>query len=265
MKRLEYKYREYKPKEYKKLVARLLDENHELSRGEGLPKSFLRSIKGIDILNNFDNVFNSFLVEFPLVNIMNNENLIFTFKVLLEQQLDSFWYSDSKIYKTNLEIYNDHNLIYFKEVDPLFSYLEVRPGKEYVSKFKKILLGFMNSPLRNCSGMFLPYAPVQMYNFLNKLCMDLNESIVVTNTLRSLEYQNKLRAFGHITPGESSHLYGYTVDIEQLWYKENNKTLYGKIKSHLQYLEEEGQINYIDYGQIWHICLSPCFLDLYLY
>ncbi|MGL1892647.1 MAG: hypothetical protein OCD02_13540 [Spirochaetaceae bacterium] len=254
----------YKPKEYKELVSRLLNENHEICKVNGLPNTFFRSTDGVDVLSNFDIVFNSFVNEFPLTHMMSHEQLVFTFKVLLQQQLDSYWYSGFKSYKTNIEIYNDETLIHFSDREHLFTYLEVEPGKENISKLKRLFLKLTNNPLKNSSGMFLPYAPVPMYNFLNKLCKDLDTPIVVTNTLRSLEYQNILLNRGHITPNESSHLYGYTVDIEQKWYKKNDYMLFKKIKNHLNQLEDKGHISFIDYGQIWHICLSPCFLFIYL-
>lgn len=255
---------EYKPKEYKELVAKLIEENHEICSVKGLPNTFFRSTQGVDVLSNFDNVFNSFVNEFPLSSAMSHEHLVFTFKVLLQQQLDSYWYAGFKTYNTNLEIYNDLELVHFDEVETLFSYLKVESGKDHVSTLKKLILRFSNSPLKNCSGMFLPYAPVPMYNFLNKLCRDLDIEIVVTNTIRSKEYQNILLKHGHITPNESSHLYGYTVDIEQAWYKKNSMSQHKKIEEHLHRLEEEGHVSFVDYGQIWHICLSPCFLHLYL-
>lgn len=254
---------EYKPKEYKELVSRLLKENHQISSVNGLPRTFYSSTQGVDILSNFDNIFNSFINQFPLTNMLDHDYLVFTFKVLLQQQLDSYWYSGYKRYKTNIEIYNDKELIDFRKVKPRFKYLKVKPGKEFPIKLKKLYLRIRNSSLRNCSGMFLPYAPVPMYNFLNKLCRDLNEAIVITNTLRSSEYQNKLLNEGYIAPSDSSHLYGYTVDIEQLWYKKNRPKLHEKIEHHLHKLEDEGQLTFIDYGQIWHICLSPYFLGLY--
>lgn len=259
MKRLEYK-----PKEYKQLVSKLLSENHEICRIKGLPNTFFRSAQDVDVLSNFETVFNSFVNEFPLSDMMSHEHLVFTFKILLQQQLDSYWYSGFKRYKTNLEIYNAEDLIYFKDVKNKFTYLELESGEEHISLFRKFLLKVINSPLKNSSGLFLPYAPVPMYNFLNRLCEDLDIPLVITNTLRSLEYQDKLLKQGHITPNESSHLYGYTVDVEQKWYKNNAPALHKKIETHLQKLEEEGQVNYVDYGQIWHICLSPCFLSHYL-
>lgn len=254
----------YSPKEYKELVSKLLNEKHEICRINGLPNTFYKSAQGIEVLSNFDIVFHSFVNEFPLSNMMSSDQLIFTFKVLLQQQLDSYWYSGFKRYQTNIEIYNDDTLVNFTDHEPIFSYLELEAGKSRVSRWKRFLLNISNSPLKNSVGVFLPYAPVPMYNFLNKLCSDLGTDIVVTNVLRSLEYQNKLLNYGHITPNESSHLYGYTVDIEQKWYKDNNTNIHKKIENHLQKLEEEGQINFVDYGRIWHICLSPCFLHLYL-
>lgn len=263
MKISKYNTTECKPKEYKQLVAKLLSENHEICKEKGLPDTFFRSAQGVDVLSNFESVFNSFVNEFPMSDMMDHEQLVFTFKILLQQQLDSYWYSGFKIYKTNMEIYNDEDLICFKNTKNKFSYLELESGKEHVSLFKSFILNITNSPLKNSSGMFLPYAPVPMYKFLNKLCEDLGISLVITNVIRSVEYQDKLVKEGHIIPNDSSHLYGYTADIEQKWYKKYAASKHKKIENHLKKLEDEGQVNYVDYGQIWHICLSPCALAHY--
>ncbi|QEN05933.1 hypothetical protein EW093_14930 [Thiospirochaeta perfilievii] len=255
--------REYKPKEYKALVAKLLSENHEICRIKGLPNTFYRSAQGVEVLSNFDYVFNSFVNEFPLSHLMSHEQVEFTFKVLLQQQLDSYWYSGFKTYSTNLEIYNDDDLVCFKDVDTKFQYLPLEDGKYKTSLLKRLMLKITNSPLKYSTGVFLPYAPYPMFNFLNKICQDLDTSLVVTNVIRSIEYQERLLKQGHITPYESSHLYGYSVDIDQKWYKKNDPQKHRQIVNYLTKLEDDGQVNFVDYGHIWHICLSPCFLSLY--
>lgn len=253
----------YKPKEYQILVSKLIDDNHKICRIHGLPHTFFKAVDGVEVLSNFDSVFNSFVKDFPHTHHMSHDQLVFTFKILLQQQLDNYWYSGFKTYNTNLEIYNDRSLVCFNNEDVKFKYLKLKPGKNSVSKISHLLLKLINSPLKNSNGMFLPYAPKGMFNFLNKLCSDLEIPLVVTNVLRSQEYQSMLLKEGHITPNESSHLYGYTVDIEQKWYKDNRPDIHKKVEEHLQSLEEEGRVNYIDYGHIWHICLSPNYIYNY--
>lgn len=254
----------YNPKEYQELVHKLLEENHKVCSINGLPSSFFKSITGVEILSNFDIVFNSFVEHYPHSHRLNREQMKLTFKILLQQELDRYWYDGFKSYNTNLEIYNDKSLVCFKNEKPFFKYLKLEEGEESVSKLKMLKLKLFNSTLKNSKGMFLPYAPRPMYNFLNSICKDLDIPLVVTNVIRSKEYQKKLMKRGHITPTESSHLYGFTADIEQKWYRENSPNEYKKISEYLDKLESEGKINYIDYGQIWHVCLSPCFIDEFL-
>ncbi len=254
----------YRPKEYQELVHKLIEENHQICSVKGLPATFFSSTNGVDVLSNFDIVFNSFVRHYPHSHKLSKDQMMFTFKILLQQELDRYWYDGFKTYQTNLEVYNDESLVCFADSEPLFTYLKLENGEESVSKIDKLKLTIQNSSLKNSMGMFLPYAPKAMFNFLNQLCLDLDISLVITNVLRSKEYQNRLIKNGHITPTESSHLYGYTVDIEQKWYRENRPKEYKKIVNHLNRLESDGRINYIDYSQIWHICLSPCFIHEYL-
>lgn len=253
-----------KPKEYQLLVNKLLNDNHKICKVNGLPTTFYQAIAGVDILSKFDVAYYSFVNDFPYSHHMSQEQLVFTFKILLQQQLDRYWYSGFKYYNTNLEIYNDRYLKHFDCSETLFSYSKLDNGEREISKKRRLYLNLINSPLKNSNGMFLPYAPKPMYNFLNKLCRDLDISIVITNVLRSVEFQHSLIKNGHITPSESSHLYGYAADIEQKWYRENRPELHKKIKAHLDLLEDQGLVNYIDYGHIWHLCLSPSYILKFL-
>ena len=255
---------DFTPKEYKELVASLLEEDHEISVVNGLPNTFYRSAEGVEVLSNFESVFNSFVQEFPGSHMMSNEHLRFTFKILLQQQLDSYWYSGFKSYKTNLEIYNDDDLVNLNEMDTTFMFQPLKEGRRGISFFRRVYLKLINSPLKNSSGLFLPYAPYPMYNFLNSFYDRLGFRVVVNGVIRSIEYQNNLIKKGFISCNASSHIYGYTVDLEQKWFRKYAPKKYKRIQVLLDELEERGEINYIDYGHIWHVCLSPAALNRYL-
>lgn len=242
----------------------MLEEDHKICEINGLPNSFFKSTRGVEVLSNFDRVFHSFVNEFPLSGIMDHDQLVFTYKILLQQQLDVYWYSGFKQYDTTLEIYNDKTLVDFRNMSPKFNYLPLKAGQKDISKGLKLYLNIINSPLKYCNGLTLPFAPVAMYNFLNNLCTMVGFSLVVTSAIRSKEFQEQLISKGLITPNESSHLYGYTVDLEKKWLEKFRRDRYLRVKAVLNQLEESGEIVYIDYGSIWHICLSPCFINKYL-
>ncbi len=255
---------EYKPREYKELVAKLLSENYEVSIKDGISSTFFSAVRDIKIFSNFDEVFKNFVTEFPYSDKMSSEQLKFTFKVLLQQQLSSYWYAGFKTYKNALEIYNDQSLIYLDKSKIKFRYLKGNRKDCKISIIRKIFLRAINSPLKYCSGLKYPYSTEAMYNFLNRLCQDLKIPLTVTCILRSQEFQNSLIKNGKISPNDSSHLYGYTVDIEQKWLRQNRYKSFLKVTRHLQDLENRGEISFIDYGHLWHICLSPSMISYYL-
>ena len=77
----------------------------------------------------------------------------------------------------------------------------------------------------------------------------------VTSLVRSVEHQHRLRSLGYAAVLPSSHCVGYACDVEMQWFRrfdENN--LLARL---LLERQEAGQINVIDEGQAWHLCVNP--------
>ena len=73
--------------------------------------------------------------------------------------------------------------------------------------------------------------------------------------VRSVEHQHRLRSLGYAAVLPSSHCVGYACDVEMQWFRrfdENN--LLARL---LLERQEAGQINVIDEGQAWHLCVNP--------
>ncbi|HEY8046323.1 MAG TPA: DUF5715 family protein [Streptosporangiaceae bacterium] len=77
----------------------------------------------------------------------------------------------------------------------------------------------------------------------------------VTSLARSIEQQRRLRALGYTATLPSAHCVGYAMDVEMSWFRRFGAaaTLEGLLRER----EQAGQVNAIDEGQTWHLCLSP--------
>src|SRR5262249_14093521 len=77
----------------------------------------------------------------------------------------------------------------------------------------------------------------------------------VTSLARSVEHQRRLRALGYAALLPSSHCVGYAADVEMAWFRR-----WGAQRALQEVLLERqrcGDINVIDEGQAWHVCLRP--------
>ena len=77
----------------------------------------------------------------------------------------------------------------------------------------------------------------------------------VTSLARSIEHQRRLRALGYTASLPSAHCVGYAMDIEVAWFRRFGA--HRLLQDLLLDRERAGQVNVIDEGQAWHVCLSP--------
>jgi hypothetical protein len=77
----------------------------------------------------------------------------------------------------------------------------------------------------------------------------------VTSLTRSVTHQHHLRTLGYPAVLPSSHCTGYGVDIEMAWYRRWNA--HHVLQRLLLDRQQTGDVNVIDEGQAWHVCISP--------
>jgi hypothetical protein len=77
----------------------------------------------------------------------------------------------------------------------------------------------------------------------------------VTSMVRSVQHQHRLRALGYAAVLPSSHCVGYACDVEMTWFRrfDQHNALARLLLEH----QEAGQLNVIDEGQAWHLCVNP--------
>ena len=77
----------------------------------------------------------------------------------------------------------------------------------------------------------------------------------VTSMVRSVQHQHRLRSLGYAAVLPSSHCVGYACDVEMQWFRQFDRdNLLARLLIERQ---EAGQLNVIDEGQAWHLCLNP--------
>jgi hypothetical protein len=77
----------------------------------------------------------------------------------------------------------------------------------------------------------------------------------VTSLTRSVEHQLHLRTLGYAAVRPSAHCAGYAMDVEMTWFQryEGHHILAALLLER----QRAGEVNVIDEGQAWHVCVSP--------
>jgi len=79
--------------------------------------------------------------------------------------------------------------------------------------------------------------------------------IWVTSMVRSVEHQYHLRALGYAAVLPSAHCAGYACDLESGWSRQFDPD---NVLARLLFERQEaGELNVIDEGGIWHLCVNP--------
>jgi hypothetical protein len=96
---------------------------------------------------------------------------------------------------------------------------------------------------------------------VNQIARDLAAAIPgaprlwVTSMVRSVQHQHRLRTLGYAAVLPSSHCVGYACDVEMAWFRRFDR--HNLLARLLLERQEAGQLNVIDEGQAWHLCINP--------
>jgi len=77
----------------------------------------------------------------------------------------------------------------------------------------------------------------------------------VTSLARSITHQLRLRSLGYPTVLPSAHCVGYAADLELAWLRRFGSD--APLREILLARQDAGDINVVDEGAIWHLCVSP--------
>ena len=112
------------------------------------------------------------------------------------------------------------------------------------------------------AGLRFAFSRPELIVLLNQIAADFAAlappgcpPLWVTSLARSVEYQRHLRDLGYAALLPSAHCVGYAADIEMSWFRQ-----YGAdeaLQSVLLARQHAGELNVIDEGQAWHVCVRP--------
>ena len=186
-------------------------------------------------------------------------------RVTLLTQIDVLWWGHLPAYKTDADVLADTDLL---QLDGL------RHGGLVSFNYRHQATGVLSRAVRAAeraaapsrapvsAGLRLAYARAKLIVLLNRIAADFarlappgTPHLWVTSLTRSVAYQRHLRALGYAALLPSAHCSGYAADVEMTWYRNfgAEHILQAVLLGH----QRDGDINVIDEGQAWHVCVRP--------
>ena len=190
-------------------------------------------------------------------------------RILLLSQIDSVWWSETTPFISDADVLNSAELV---DLSPLRSarMLEFQyrgqpaglPGRVRDWAQHKMLPALRP---RVAGLRFTRSRPV-VVAVVNQIAREFAAALPprtprlwVTSMVRSVEHQYRLRSLGYSAVLPSSHCAGYACDIEINWFRRFDPDNF--LTRILFERQEAGQLNVIDEGQAWHLCVNPFACD----
>lgn len=186
-------------------------------------------------------------------------------RISLLAQIDSVWWGRSPGYECDADLRDSTELV---DLDQLAA------GSQLTFRYRHQASTLLTRAARSAerrtlpgrsprtAGLAMAMARPQTVAWLSQLAADFADvapdgtpPLWVTSLARSVEHQRHLKTLGYIALLPSSHCVGYAADIEMKWYRKfhAHRILRGLLLDR----QRAGEVNVIDEGQAWHICLSP--------
>lgn len=186
-------------------------------------------------------------------------------RITLLTQIDILWWGHVPAYKTDADALADTDLLQLDGLrsDGMVTFDYRRQAANVITRAVR-LAERAAAPSRApvTVGLRLACARPELIVVLNRIAADFarfappgTPRLWVTSLTRSLAYQRQLRALGYAALLPSAHCSGYAADVEMTWYRHfgADHILQAVLLSH----QRDGDINVIDEGQAWHVCVRP--------
>lgn len=196
-------------------------------------------------------------------------NLPTFIRILLLSQIDAAWWSGVTPFVADSDVLGSSELV---DLSPLRSAKMLQfqyrtqstrlPGRARDWAQRQALPAFRP----RTAGLRFTRARPEVIAVVNQIARELaaalpprSPQLWVTSMARSVEHQHRLRSLGYAAVLPSSHCVGYACDVEMDWFRRFDQD--NLLACLLLDRQEAGQLNVIDEGQAWHLCVNPLACD----
>ena len=192
-------------------------------------------------------------------------DLIAQLRVALLAQIDAMWWGSAPAYLTDADVLGSGHLVDLDVLrrSGLLRFRYRRQATTLVTRAVRAAERRAWPGRRPCTaGLRFARVRPEAAAILNQLGNEFaalapagTPPLWVTSLARSVEHQRHLRALGYSAALPSAHCAGYAADVEMAWFRRFGADTV--LRDLLLDLQGAGDINVIDEGQAWHVCVSP--------
>ncbi|TCB94368.1 hypothetical protein E0H26_22050 [Micromonospora zingiberis] len=186
-------------------------------------------------------------------------------RIYLLSRIDVMWWRDASTFVTDTEVHHSVDLVdleWLRRRDLLrFRYTE-QPRTLVGRGVRALRRRVLPDTTPRTAGLLFRRARREVVALLNDIGREFvaatpagTPPLWVTSLVRSAEHQYRLRRLGYAAMLPSGHCLGWAVDLEMEWFGRFGvrDTLAGLLLNR----QRTGEINVVDEGQAWHVCLAP--------
>ncbi|HXP21340.1 MAG TPA: hypothetical protein VN840_16985 [Streptosporangiaceae bacterium] len=190
-------------------------------------------------------------------------------RIAMLAQIDTVWWGGLPEYQTDADVLDSADLADLDELrlagELRFSYRN-QPATLLTRAARSAERHTWPGRVPRTAGLWLARGRPQVVAWLDQLAAEFAKiappdtpPLWVNSLARSVAHQRHLKSLGYLALLPSSHCVGYAADIEMTWYRRfrAHRLLRGLLLDR----QRAGQVNVIDEGQAWHVCLCPQRLD----
>jgi hypothetical protein len=186
-------------------------------------------------------------------------------RVQLLSQIDVAWWGTAPLFESDADLHRSSDLVDLQALRTAqrlrFNY-RVQARTVRLRAARAFLRRVASDRRPGTIGLRLTMARPETVALLNQ-CADefVKNSPVGTPPLwvnslaRSVEYQAEMRSLGYAAVTPSAHCSGWAVDVEMEWFRRLGVARY--LQDTLLGRLADGDVNVIDEGPAWHMCVSP--------
>ncbi|WP_088974749.1 DUF5715 family protein [Micromonospora coxensis] len=186
-------------------------------------------------------------------------------RIYLLSRIDVMWWRDAPTFLTDEQV-NTHpdmvDLEWLRRRGLLAFRYQEQPATILGRGVRAVRRRLRPDATPRTAGVKFRRARREVIALLNDLAREFDRAtpagtppLWVTSLVRSAEHQYQLRRLGYAAMVPSGHCLGWAVDVEMSWF-----TRFGArdvLAEILLARQAAGELNVVDEGQAWHLCLAP--------
>ncbi|MFI6264815.1 DUF5715 family protein [Micromonospora sp. NPDC051006] len=186
-------------------------------------------------------------------------------RIYLLSRIDVMWWRDAPSFLTDTQVEASADLVdleWLRRRDLLSFRYRQQPASVLGRGVQAVRRRLRPDASPRTAGLLARRARREVVALLNDLGREFARAtpsgtppLWVTSLTRSAEHQYRLRRLGYSAMLPSGHCSGYAVDVEMAWF--DRFGVREALAEMLLARQEAGEINVIDEGQAWHLCLAP--------